>query len=257
MENTSNTMQVKIFVPSERKRSFWGRFIKTLNPYIYIPTLLILIISILYNFVLINIDEIFKGGYKIGIYVNTLCMSYLAGFIFYFVSTHIPYIVRKEKMRKQIDISIMKIIKFVDDFILSNLEKKYGYSFEHKYPTEEEWERNNANAQNLQDVDWANELLNLIYQMQREIDKISVINDLFPEIYDIIFPIQNTGLMGSYKGLSDNLTIGEPREKYTFYPVIIKEFLDKVQPLDNYYEENIVPSFFPNGKPQEVELDIQ
>lgn len=253
MENTSTT-QEKIVVSSERKGSFWKRYIQTLSPYIYIPTSLILAISILYNFILIDIDEIFNGGYKIGIYVNTLCMSYLAGFIFYFVSTHIPNIVRKEKIREQIDISIMKIIKLGDIFILSNLEKRYRYSFENKYPTDREWETNNATAPKLQDVDWANDLLNLIYQTQREIDKISVVNDLFPEVYDIILPIQNTRLMESYKTLSDELTYGEPREKYTFDPALIKEFLDKIQPLDIYYEENIV--IFPTGKQQEAELDI-
>lgn len=256
MGNTSNTTQVKIFVSSERKGSFWKRFTKTLNPYVYIVTLLIWGISILYNFVLIDIDEIFKGGYKIGVYVNTLCMSYIAGFIFYFVSIHIPFIIRKEKRVKHIHVSVMKIIAYTNDFILSNLTKMYGFKFEDTYPTDAEWEENVQGGQEKKNVDWANESLNLIDQVQREINKISTENELFTEIYDLILPIQNTGLMGSYKGIADNLKYGEPGEKYTFHVDVIKEFLDKVQPLNNYYEDNIVPSFFPNGKPQKVELDI-
>ncbi|MDR1200397.1 MAG: hypothetical protein LBL58_02040 [Tannerellaceae bacterium] len=256
MESTSNTNQVKIFVPSEKKGSFLKRFIKTLSLYVYMPTLLILSISILYNFVLIDIDEIFKGGYKIGIYVNTLCMSYLAGFIFYFVSIHIPFIIRKEKRVKYIHVSVMKIITYTDDFILRNL-MIYGFEFKDKYPTDAEWEANIQGGKERKNVDWANEFLNLIDQVQREINKISAENDLFSEIYDLILPIQNTGLMGSYKGISDNLKYGEPGERYIFHDNVIKDFLEKVHPLYDYYEENIVPSFFPNGKPQEVELDIK
>lgn len=256
MENSDNNTQATISLPTENKGSFWKRYIRTLNPYISIFTLIAFAFSIVYNFILLDIKEIFDGGYKIGLYINALCMSYLSGFIFYFVSFHIPFISRKEKLTIQINVSIINIITSVNSYILDNLTKKYGFSFSSSFPTEDEWETQMKSAPINKDVDWANELLVLIYQIQREIEKISVVNDLFPDVYYLILPIQNTSLMRSYKFLSDIITFGQPEGKYIFYPDLIREFLKKVEPLNKYYDEKIVPTFFPNGKTQKFTLDI-
>src|SRR5699024_1657565 len=68
--------------------------------------LITLIWSILYQFVLIDYPALNNFIYRLGEFTQILCLSYIAAFIFFFVNTHLPRHVQKEKLKGIIKIQL-------------------------------------------------------------------------------------------------------------------------------------------------------
>lgn len=89
------------------------------------------------DFWLIDIPEIFKGGYKLGQIIYKLCMSYISAFIFYFLVVHIKQQKDKENLYSYVAQKVNMIIGCAWGLI-SAVSNASNITLTEKYPSKEE-----------------------------------------------------------------------------------------------------------------------
>lgn len=89
------------------------------------------------DFWLIEVIEFFNCGYKIGLIVEKLCLSYISAFIFYFLVVHIKTQKEKANIHNYIRAKVYTVINCCV-LSLKELSKASNVSLSEKYPTEEE-----------------------------------------------------------------------------------------------------------------------
>jgi hypothetical protein len=89
--------------------------VKTVRKDLSILLLISVIIIGLIEFVFDDIPEIFKGGHKLGIIFENLSLSYIAGFIFYFLTIHLKAEKDKRNYNERIGYLTFDIITSSDN----------------------------------------------------------------------------------------------------------------------------------------------
>lgn len=92
------------------------------------------------DFWLIDLPDIFKGGFKLGQIVYKLCMSYISAFIFYFLVVHIKQQKDKQNLYTYIDKKVAVILSDAKSLI-DEMSKKSGLPFSNRYPSSDELQR--------------------------------------------------------------------------------------------------------------------
>jgi len=102
--------------------------------FIFIGTLLMVCII---DFLLIDIPELFYGGYKIGQIIYRICISYISAFIFYFLVVHIKQQRDKENLYSYVAQKTYMVIGTAWGLI-SEISKASNITLTEKYPSKEE-----------------------------------------------------------------------------------------------------------------------
>lgn len=89
------------------------------------------------DFLLIDIPEIFIGGYKFGQIIYKLCMSYISAFIFYFLVVHIKQQKDKKNLYPYVTKKVNRVIGSAW-VIIAEIAKASNITLAEKYPTKEE-----------------------------------------------------------------------------------------------------------------------
>ena len=111
--------------------------IKALRLDISIIFILSLFTIILIDFYLIDIPELFKGGYKLGLIIYRLCLSYISAFIFYFLVVHL----KNQKDKRILYSYVSKFSTLIieqDKKVSKDLAENSGMQLESAYPNSDE-----------------------------------------------------------------------------------------------------------------------
>jgi hypothetical protein len=86
---------------------------------------------------LIDIPEIFKGGYQVGQFMTRVCQSYVSAFIFYFIVVHIKNENDKRNINEYVGYKVHSILTSAHLFI-QPLQQKVDKKASFKYMTKSE-----------------------------------------------------------------------------------------------------------------------
>lgn len=89
------------------------------------------------DFLLIDIPELFNGGYKLGQIIYKLCLSYISAFIFYFLVVHIKQQKDKENLYSYVAKKVYMVIGSAWGLI-AEISKASNITLAEKYPTKVE-----------------------------------------------------------------------------------------------------------------------
>jgi hypothetical protein len=163
---------------------------------------------VLYEFVFLEIDACFFGADKTGRIINNITYSYIAGYIFYFLSVYISRRYKIKSSKQLVFYSINLIIELGKQYTkkLGGMEK---YDFKNDFPTTNEWDEfvNNVGENSIKTggennfVKKSTEDVNLLIQI------IFSYSDLYYNLMPIIssiYYILNSGLLlSNFTNLSE------------------------------------------------------
>ena len=94
---------------------------------------------ILYEFVFLNMSSIFSGADKIGIILNAIALSYIAGYVIYVLSVSIPMCLKQKSSRVPVFYAISLIIDLGKQYT-KKLGQTENHNFKGDFPSTEEWD---------------------------------------------------------------------------------------------------------------------
>lgn len=222
----------------QKVTNWYRKYICTIDKVIGYITIITFLYVLLYYFVFIEIDEIIPYTAKIGEFIYPICLSIIAAFIFYFWTVHYPQVNQKEKFDQHMIESISDIEDYCRVYILEPIKEKYGLQFVGKYPTEAEWENFINHLQITGNINWVENITQLTVSIKPEIEKILLLKDYHPDVFEIILKVKSSLVRFEEIFKDANFNV------YTFNQPMIKDILDYLVELNNYYNKKLAPTLF-------------
>jgi hypothetical protein len=200
---------------------------------------------IIIEFILSNIPEFFNGGYKLGVIFSNLSLSYIAGFIFYFLTVHLKTEKDKRKYNEVIGRLSYQIIVSTDNMINSIIN--HGSGERHTYNEKLIYEACSKIEVFKSDapLHWADNTqgnwIEFLHNYSSEIDKtIKKLNDriifIEPKHSTLLARIEDAMLLKQINGIFNYPNI-IPNKDLTIFATSIKLYMNLIEDLRIYNDK--------------------